>query len=267
MRICRFETKLPITQSIIMSTSHKRRRATQACDYCHRRAIKCRKSPAETSCDNCRDFSQPCTFERRPRKRGVPVRTVARIKASDGACASANEIQEPWTPPPIASQAIIVDLVELYFEIVYPIFPLFHRPSFVRRVSRAEYTPDRPLFISVIAICALVAGRVRDGSVTNPRWDLSPLLGLDSNIFYFETQRQLLSVGDQMDIHILRAHALLAITAIQNSRTRDLHEPLGIYHVLVDMYGLHDESNWPVGISLIEREERRRLVCPSNPIL
>lgn len=26
-------------------------------------------------------------------------------------------------------------LVELYFEIVYPIFPLFHRPTYIRKVS------------------------------------------------------------------------------------------------------------------------------------
>ncbi|KAI3336174.1 hypothetical protein F4824DRAFT_462454 [Ustulina deusta] len=77
--------------------------------------------------------------------------------------------------------------------------------------------------------------------------------------FLSETQRQLSSAGDQMDLHIIRSHALLAITAIQNGRIRDLHRHLGIYHMLVDMYGLHDESNWSVGIGLIEREERRRL--------
>ncbi|KAJ3566199.1 hypothetical protein NPX13_g7227 [Xylaria arbuscula] len=96
-----------------------------------------------------------------------------------------------------------------------------------------------------MAICALVTGRVRDGSVTNPRWDLSSLLWLDSNVFYLETQRQLASVGDQADVHTIRAHAILAITAIQNGRTRNLHKHLGIYHMLVDMYALHAESNWP----------------------
>ncbi|KAI0183473.1 hypothetical protein EV127DRAFT_457483 [Xylaria flabelliformis] len=124
--------------------------------------------------------------------------------------------------------ATIVDFVELYFEIIYPIFPLFHRPSFVRRVSRGEYTSDKPLFISIMAICALVAGRVRDGSVTNPRWDLSSLQGLDADI---STSYALMP--------------LLAIAAIQNGRIRDLHRHLGIYHMLVDIYGLHDESNWP----------------------
>lgn len=241
---------------------------TQACDFCHKRSIKCQKSAVDTSCENCKDFSQPCTFDRRPRKRGLQARTVARTDNDNSQSKENNvskspstrEIQEPWISPSIVSQATIVDCVELYFEIVYPIFPLFHRPSFVRRVSRGEYTSDKPLFISTIAICALVAGRVRDGSVTNPRWDLPSLQGLDADVFYTETERQLSSAGDQMDLHIIRSHALLAISAIQNGRIRDLHKHLGIYNMLVDMYGLHDESNWPVGIGLIEREERRRLV-------
>lgn len=175
-----------------MSNSHhkpKRRRVTQACDFCHKRAIKCQKSPTDTSCENYKDFSQPCIFDRRPRKRGLQVRTVARTdddsrSEENSASRPAREVQEPWESPSIVSQATVVDLVELYFEIVYPIFPLFHRPSLVRRVSRGEYTSDKPLFISTMAICALVAGRVRDGSVTNPRWDLPSLQGLDADVFY-----------------------------------------------------------------------------------
>ncbi|KAI0408918.1 fungal-specific transcription factor domain-containing protein [Xylaria palmicola] len=250
-----------------MSNSYqksKKRRVTQACDFCHKRAIKCQKSPVDARCKNCTDFSQPCTFDRQPRKRGLQVRTVGRADDASRpeeniASRSMREVQEPWMAPYIVSQAIIVDFVELYFEIVYPIFPLFHRPTLVRRVARGEYTSDKPLFISTMAICALVAARVRDRSVTNPRWDLSSLQGLDADIFYIETQTQLSLAGDQMDLHIVRSHALLAIAAIQNGRIRDLHRHLGMYHMLVDMYGLHDESNWPIGIGLIEREERRRL--------
>ncbi|KAI1264360.1 hypothetical protein F5Y18DRAFT_436748 [Xylariaceae sp. FL1019] len=252
----------------------KRRRVTQACDFCHKRAIKCQKSAVENACQNCKDFSQPCTFNRQPRKRGVQVRAAvgrgigAQADAQNGqnseivetgVSGAADELQNRWCAPLIASQATIVDFVELYFEIVYPIFPLFHKPSLVRRVSRGEYTSNRPLFISTMVVCALVAGRVRDGSVTNPRWDLVSLQGLDPDVFFHETQRQLAAVGDQFDIHIVRAHALVAIAAIQNGRIRDLHKHLGIYHMLVDMYGLHDEANWPVGIGLIEREERRRV--------
>ncbi|KAK3175771.1 hypothetical protein K4F52_010011 [Lecanicillium sp. MT-2017a] len=57
-----------------------------------------------------------------------------------------------WVAPAVASQAVIVDLVDLYFEIVYPIFPFFHQPSFTRRISRADYTTDRPLFAATMAV-------------------------------------------------------------------------------------------------------------------
>ncbi|KAI1293106.1 fungal-specific transcription factor domain-containing protein [Xylaria venustula] len=242
----------------------KRRRVTQACDFCHRRAIKCQKSPADTSCENCKDFSQMCTFERRPRKRGLQVRTGART-ADDGWTGDNSlsrttcKVSKPWASPSVISQATAVDVIELYFEIVYPIFPLFHRPSLLRRVSRGEFMADQLLFISTMAICALVVGRVRDGSVTNPRRDPSLLQSLDADIFYTEAQRQLSTTSEEMDLHIIRSHALLAIAAIQNGRIRDMHRHLGIYHMLVDMYGLHDEANWPVGLGVVEREERRRL--------
>ncbi len=41
---------------------------------------------------------------------------------------------QPWEAPYVASQAVVMDLVEIYFEIVYPIFPLFHRPTYIRKV-------------------------------------------------------------------------------------------------------------------------------------
>ena len=160
----------------------------------------------------------------------------------------------------MASQANIMDLVEIYFEIVYPIFPFFHQPTFIRRVSRAEYINNKTLFSVTMALCALVSSRVRDGSVTNLRWELQPLHELEPESFYAEAKKQLLDLTEQSDINVLRAHAILAIVAIQNGRIRNMHQHLGNYHTLVAMDGLHDESNWPRHIGVVEREERRRLV-------
>lgn len=165
-----------------------------------------------------------------------------------------------WEAPVIASQAVIVDLVELYFELVYPIFPFFHQPSFTRRISRADYLTSRTLFANTMAVCALVSSRIRDGSVTNPRWDLDSLRDPSPDVFYAEAKRQLIDISPDSSLNVLRAHAILAITAIQNSRIRDMHQHLGTYHTLVAMDALHDESNWPAGIGVIEKEERRRLV-------
>lgn len=260
----------------------KQRRISRACDYCHQRSIRCRPCSNDgATCQNCKDFSQACTFNRTPRRRGVRPRasqgtTHRAVDAnfnpprpsvahdhhpcvSHGVAEARQAAPTPWQAPFIASQATIVDLVELYFEIVYPIFPLFHQPTFTRRISRAEYTTTRSLFATTMAVCALVSGRVRDGSVTNPRWDLQGQISPD--VFYHEARRQL--AGEwSADLENIRAHAILAVAAIQNGRTREMQEHLGMYHTLVAMEGLHDEANWPQDIGIVEREERRRLVTP-----
>ncbi|KAH9896250.1 fungal-specific transcription factor domain-containing protein [Xylariomycetidae sp. FL2044] len=270
----------------------KRRRATQACDYCHGRAIKCLKPTSDGPCQNCKDFAQPCTYHRQPRRRGVQPRASVAISSASFALhgtsdangmtsdepgaspsltgssnpdraayrtSSANESEAAWKAPFVASQATIVDLVELFFEIVYPIFPLFHRPSFTRQISRAEYMTDKRLFTGTMAVCSLVSSRVRDGAVTNPRWNTDSFGPMNPDIFTFEAERHLSHNMDDSSLHIIRAHAILAIAAIQNGRNRELQKHLGTYHMLMDMDGLHDESNWPRSIGIIEREERRRL--------
>jgi hypothetical protein len=179
---------------------------------------------------------------------------------------TADDVRQAPPPPPSPrhySHATIVDLVDLFFEIVYPMFPLFHQPSFTRRISRSEYTSDTSLFAVTMAVCALVGARVRDGAVFNPRWDLTDLK-LQSHgpdVYYTEAIRQLGSVDDawSADVNVLRTHAILALAAIQDGKVRDMHRHLGRYHTIVAVEGLHDESNWPRHIGLIEKEERRRI--------
>ncbi|KAG8670811.1 hypothetical protein FPOAC1_004045 [Fusarium poae] len=271
------------------SSTIKRRRITQACDYCHQRSIRCRPSSDNQGCQNCKDFAQECTYHRRPQRRGTKPRAEStdhsdqlievesRCSGSspagivpesgnvsqDRRCipeqqAIINEVDE-WKAPYIASQASIMDLVEIFFEVVYPIFPFFHQPTFIRQVSRAEYTSERSTFSVTMALCALVSGRIRDGSVTNPKWDLEPLHKIPPEIYYDEAKKQLLNITAESGINVLRAHAILAVAAIQNGKIRDMHQHLGAYHTLVAMDGLHDEANWPAGIGFVEREERRRL--------
>ncbi|GFP54652.1 hypothetical protein ACSS6W_002485 [Trichoderma asperelloides] len=272
----------------------KQRRISRACDYCHRRSIRCRPSEDGSGCQNCRDFAQTCTYHRTPRRRGVPARgsggasanrssaeglpdvklsrspsqgdlhiipEVQHASLGAGSDASPGLSSTAWRAPYIVSQATVVDLVDLYFEIVYPIFPFFHQPSFTRKISRAEYNYNKPLFATTMAVCALVSGRVRDGSVMNPRWDVQALQRETlPDTFYAEAKRQLLDDGcESSDFNILRGHAIMAITAIQNGKIREMHHHIGIYHTLMDMDGLHDEVNWPSGIGIIEREERRRM--------
>lgn len=257
----------------------KRRRTTQACDYCHARSIRCQPADNGISCQNCHRFDQPCTYNRKPRRRGAKSRNPGKISQSisrdrrvsflENKSAhlraaserrSTSEQQSSWHAPCIASQAVIMDLTELYFEIVYPIFPFFHQPSFIRHISRAQYTTDRALFAVTMAVCALVRCRIRDGSVTNPKWNIDSLREPGPEVFYAESKKQLANFDMVASLNVLRAHAILAITAIQNGSIREMRWHLGTYQTLVAVDGLHDESNWPSGIGVIEREERRRLV-------
>ncbi len=63
-----------------------------------------------------------------------------------------------------------MDLTEIYFEVVYPVFPFFHQPTLLRNVARGEYASSRSLFAAVMALCALSSARVRDGALYTERW-------------------------------------------------------------------------------------------------
>jgi len=53
-----------------MQRPKKLLRASRACDFCHKRSIKCHPHTADPHrCHNCYDFDVPCTYER-PLKRG-----------------------------------------------------------------------------------------------------------------------------------------------------------------------------------------------------
>jgi hypothetical protein len=254
----------------------KRRRVTQACDYCHRRSIRCRPADgdSEQRCGNCIDFGQPCTRDRTVRRRGAkPRHESASLSASDAMRASASTGLSPqisevsvtvgacWSAPTVASQALVVDLIEIYFEVVYPIFPLFHRPSFLRKISRGEYTSDRELFAVTMAACALSSARVTDNALTNMAWDRKSLLSTSSVTFHDAAVSALPTTETpQQGLNLMRTYALLSLAAIQNGKSRDMQAYLGRYHALVAMDGLHDEANWPRDLTIVELEERRRLV-------
>lgn len=117
-----------------------------------------------------------------------------------------------------------------------------------------------------MAVCALVSARVRDQAIFNPGHDVQELSETQSETFYlaaihasadFENPNQCQS------LEILRCCALLALSAIQYGKIREMQLYLGKYHTLVAMDGLHDESNWPKDIGIVETEERRRLVRES----
>lgn len=136
----------------------KVRRISRACDYCHHRSIRCRVSDEGdgTRCQNCVDFDQACTYNRPAKRRGVKPRqrsssatssphddqsrrprpeSVSYHPGSNGHLTTSQTSPttyispvlskttslDHWRAPYIASQALIMGLVEVYFEVIYPV--------------------------------------------------------------------------------------------------------------------------------------------------
>lgn len=153
-----------------------------------------------------------------------------------------------------------MDLIEIYFEVVYPIFPFFHQPTTMRRVSRGEHRTNRAFFAATMAMCAISSARVRDGAVFSNQWDLASLSEPSSETFFAASEHALSqgTVG-AAELDDLRACAVLSITAIQYGQPRTMRHYLGLYHTSVETDFLHDETQWPRDIGIVETEERRRL--------
>lgn len=240
-------------------------RVSKACDFCHSRSIRCKPTTTnDNRCHACVEYAHACTYERPSKKRGIKAKSGDRpghhgsqpfVKVPQEDATSL----EPWQAPHVAGQAVIMDLVEIYCEVVYPIFPFFHQQSFVKKVSRAEFTKDRALFTAVMAMCALSFARVRDGALFSNRWDLNPLDSISPETFIAAADTALPKDLRCTSLDHLRACALLSLVSLQNGDIKNMHFYLGIYQMLVKVDGLHTESNWPADIGVVEIEERRRL--------
>ena len=112
-----------------------------------------------------------------------------------------------------------------------------------------------------MAACALASARARDGATISSRWSPTTLQEVSSETFYAAANSSIpVDIYTVRDFDAMRACALLAITSIQYGHIRMMHQHLGRYHALVAMDGLHDESNWPKDVGIVELEIRRRLV-------
>lgn len=125
-------------------------------DFCNRRSIKCsRGNDPLGRCQNCADFEVPCTFDRAAKRRGVKAKTAENVDQgrprsnntydpsltvpgddflpSDDPWSSLNDpwsmaigenessaLQNSWKAFAISSDQMIKTLVQIYFEIVYP---------------------------------------------------------------------------------------------------------------------------------------------------
>ncbi|KAH6612437.1 hypothetical protein C7974DRAFT_405556 [Boeremia exigua] len=165
-----------------------------------------------------------------------------------------------WRAFATASAGTIEHLVDVYLQVVYPIFPLFHRPTLLQKVRDQDYLRDQGCFASLMAACALASARERDGalycSITNASYNAN----IPSETFY-KAARDMLpeSLVEADGLDYMRACALLSITSIQYGDIEAMQLYLGHYFTLVSVHRLHDEANWPKDTNNVEVEERRRL--------
>ncbi|OGE53229.1 hypothetical protein PENARI_c008G10978 [Penicillium arizonense] len=169
-------------------------------------------------------------------------------------------LRNSWKAFAIACDRQVRNLVQVYFEIVYPIFPLFHMPSFIEQVNSKKHLQNQGLFASTMAVCSLVSARVRDGALFSNRWVREELIDPPSEAF-FAAARDCIpqDLVASKGIQYMRACAILAIASIQNGQIKNMQKYSGLYHTLTSMDGLYDEKLWPKDLSPIETEERRRL--------
>ncbi|KAF7185478.1 putative transcriptional regulatory protein [Pseudocercospora fuligena] len=243
----------------------KVRRNPRACDACNRRSVRCRPAlDNPSSCQHCTDYGERCVFNRPVRRRGRPRESVSstlQTPLPQRTQPSETELKSfGWVPKLAITQRMVTDLTEIFFEVVYPVFPLFHRASLLRSVSRAEHLEDQALYASVIAMCALSSARARDGALVRQSWDPAELESPTSEELFEAAVHAIPSdILANQSLGFMRASLLLAITAIQYGSPTTMSYHLSRYHTYVAVGALHDETNWPGGISTVEIEERRRL--------
>lgn len=144
-------------------------------------------------------------------------------------------------------------------EFIYPLFPLFHGPSMWDRVRKHHHLVDRGFFASIMAACALAAARTRDGA-TGEKYHADDGASQSSETFFSAALDAIpKDLSKATGLGYLRACALLVLSSIQYGRLQAMHQYMGHYMTLSAMQQFHDEHKWPPNLTVVEKEERRRL--------
>ncbi|PVH84161.1 hypothetical protein DL98DRAFT_512566 [Cadophora sp. DSE1049] len=254
----------------------------------------------DSRCQNCVDFDLACTYDRPAKKRGkkvsiseqeafqgrkdtspnlllplthedVHVQYASSSRSPEDGTPNATHRAEPdelvgfslrrdAREVVLTNRDKIANLVNVYFEVVYPIFPLFHRGTLLRKIAERQYLRHPGLFAAVMSICALASARARDGALPPGRWDPAYFTQPTAETFY-EAAKDVIppDLASSRGLDYMRSFALLALFGVQLGKVEIMHQYLGLYHSLVALDGLHDEKSWPDNIGRVEMEERRRL--------
>jgi hypothetical protein len=131
-------------------------------------------------------------------------------------------------------------------------------------VRQRQYTTDQALYTTVMAVCAIVAGRQRHSADSkSPHYEISSPQAqtTPSKAFYHAAIAAFpTDLSKAQGFEYKRAKVLMAIACIQYGAILEHQTHLGEYVVLAGNDGYHDETRWERNLNEIQRQERRRLV-------
>ncbi|CAO2650346.1 Nn.00g016380.m01.CDS01 [Neocucurbitaria sp. VM-36] len=249
------------------SIQKKRRRITQACDFCHSRGVKCRRNTSERAiedhreCLTCVEFGERCTYSRRPKRRGTkPYVRNKNLENDIGHYAPSNtDNSASWQQTILRNQETIAYLIDIYLDTVHPIFPLFCERELWVGWRDKTFPADISQYTSLIAMCALSGQHTKHGSLFSNDMDLEKL-DADAGSYLSEALTLVSSeASDQLDLERIRSYSFLALLGTQTANSSMTHKYLGLYHSMCAKFSLHDEARWGNSLDICEIEIRRRL--------
>lgn len=144
--------------------------------------------------------------------------------------------------------------------------PFLHWPTWMAELRAERYRSNWGAFIVTMAMCALSAGKLADGSVQASSSSLKArAASLSSECYHAAVQAvhrdDDFDLGDGRHVvPLLKARALLSSTCMQAGNLNAALAHNGEYSIVSALAGFHDEANWPSDLTEIQRQERRRLV-------
>lgn len=256
------------------SQTRKSRRITQACDFCHRRGLRCKPQVGHetghetghtTTCLTCLEYGQPCTRLRQPKKRGTRPRRPAHVAHDDANTASALPVTAPLATghspdlDRLHDRKVVTALLDIYLDTVHPIFPLFcERELWVGwRDGTFPATPSQDM--TLMSMCALCAQHAQDGALFNIDLALAEWKAYAKDYLAEAVRLVPVDYTGLADLDLYRCYGFLALLGTQVGNTNMAHKYLGLYLGLSSRNSFHDELRWPPDMDICGREVRRRL--------
>ncbi|KAF5612739.1 c6 transcription factor [Fusarium tjaetaba] len=242
----------------------KLKRVSRACDFCHKRARKCKLPSAEgslsLSCLTCVEHDVACTWTRVTTKRGVKPRASRLTQNTNESCGIRPWIYDERIHGP---RDTIGALIDTFFQTVYPVFPIFDQQPLLHEWHTSDLSSDRCSFSYLMGLCALSLSHIKDGAVLPSRQELfttaAPPTGL-LPVFIDNAERSIPADARGQDaFRYLPTIASLVLVAFQTRHSSLHHRYLGLFHSLIAAQNLHEEVNWPSALTEPERQRYRRI--------